>query len=193
MRRMIPQKLINAIKALLPFSNKVSYVGDQVKIEADVEVEGTISGDKVVEAGDTELIDLSSYIDSDLQKSNTLYAKALVKHGMLHIVVSGNFVAKDLSSANNRFILKSFIEALPESVRTKLFREDGTNITESPSSGAFKVCTCAGSRIYGSTQVVQLFVLISNQAGDLSVQARPLPSIAEDTQVYIDVRFALTL
>lgn len=43
MRRMIPLKLINVIMSLLPFSNKVEYVGDQVKIKADVEVEGLTS------------------------------------------------------------------------------------------------------------------------------------------------------
>lgn len=225
MRRMIPQKLIDGLKHLIaklwPFSNKVDYVGEQVKINADVAVEsltskgiantgaianigdvavsgaisatGEISAQKVSEAGDTDLIDLSSYISEDIAKSNTLYAKALVKHGMLHVVLSGNFVAKDLTPADNRILLNNFISAIPESVRTKIVREDGTIITATPTSGAFRVCTSVGSRFYPGTQGVQLYVLSSNQANNLTLQARPLPSIAEDTNVYIDARFALTI
>ena len=43
MRRMIPQKLIDAIKHLSPLADKIEYVGSQVKVNADVAVEGLTS------------------------------------------------------------------------------------------------------------------------------------------------------
>lgn len=43
MRRMIPQKLIDAIKHLAPLANTIEYVGSQVKINADVALEGLTS------------------------------------------------------------------------------------------------------------------------------------------------------
>lgn len=168
-------------------------VEGDASVDGDIEVGGIISAAKVKEDGDTELIDLSPYVFTETAKTNTLYAKMLVNHGVLYIVCSGNFVAQDLSTATNRILLDNFIEAIPESLQSKIKREDGSAINESPSAGSSKICSCVGGRFSGSTQANQLYLLNSYTRGQITLQIRPLPSTAEDTSVYVDARFVLTL
>ena len=150
----------------------------------------------VSEEGDTALIDLSSYVNSGFAKSNTLYAKLLVKHGILNIVCSGNIVCAG-NSATNADILSNFISAVPEAIRSKIYRADGTNITETPVTGGALYAAVAGNvgfRSYsGASSNNQPFVLMSIQANALTLQGRPVPAFTEDTELFIDFRIQLTI
>ena len=213
----------SSLDNLEPLVSKVSYEGDKVKINADVQVEGltskgiantgnlanigdvavsgngsftgTVSANKVNEEGDTELIDLSAYIPTENIKSHTLYAKAYVRHGFLFIVCSGIFITKEISSALNLTLFNNFLSALPDGIGEKIYRADGTKITQTGLGVTFgtNVAGVVSPRSNGSTQTQNQCILSSYAANSLTLTMRGFPALAEDTAVFIDARFVLTL
>ena len=219
MRRMIPQKLIDAIKhlaqseseilslaekstELLAIEDIMSITGGTLTIDADSVVDGdlgvthTISANKVVEDGDTELIDLSSYINESFAKEHTLYAKLLVKHGLCTIIVSGKLIAGE-SASGNPIIISNFMNAIPAAIKAKIYRNDGTNLSQSASSSTFidRIITMVSVPKYvaGSFNNTSLGVLSSIDSDTLTLGGYSFGTIAEDASVVISVRMTLTI
>lgn len=173
-------------------------IGD-VAISGNLNVQGegkgVITANEVKEEYDTDLIDLSSYINNTEIKSNTLYAKMKVKHGLLMIVLSGCFITNEIATAQNMVILSNIYSLVPEQIRSKIFRSDGTNITEASSAGAFNqfVAGMISPRNHGTTQSSIESLLVSNNSEELTITLRGFPALAEDTKVFIDVRFTLEI
>lgn len=180
---------IEGESSLDPLANKVKVDGDEVTID------GTLNAKKVVEEGDTELIDLSSYVPTDNIKSHTLYAKAYIRHGFLFIVCSGVFVTKEIASALNLGLFNNFLSALPSGIADKLYRSNGTKVSETSAGGAFGsyVAGVVSPRSNGSTQTQNQCILASNEANQLVMSMRGFPALSEDTSVFIDARFVLAL
>lgn len=206
MRRMITQKMIDYIKSLqnkidfqdLDYLSNLSHiitlVEDGVEISGDLEVGGEVSAQKVIEAGDTELIDLNEYINSSVVKSHTLYAKAQVKGGYLNIIVSGEFIAQGSSSGTVR-IIDSFY-SLISSISDKIFRADGSSIENAPaSSGVFDVVVAGntGVRLTSGSFSQNPFVLESTASEHIALFALSFPTLNEDDKVFIDFRISLAL
>ena len=164
-------------------------------IGGDVEVGGVIRATEVKEEGDTQLIDLTSYIDTQFAKSNSLYAKLLVKHGMLHIVVSGKFVA-GASASSSPSILSNFYSALPESIRNKIYRSDGTTIDDAPTSSdtinRFIASSFVMKRV-GTSYTSSMAFMQSSASENLTIWGAGFGTITEDAECLVDIRFALTI
>ena len=202
MRRMIPQKLIDVVKALaekstelLAIEDVMSVGEDGVSIGDNVSITGTITANKVVEAGDTELIDLSSYINSNFAKSHTLYAKLIAKHGFLLLVVSGNFVAGESAGANPQ-ILNNFYQAV-SSLGDKIFRAEGTAISadissSSPASNTF-IAAANAVKSVGTLSATSLAILQSTAKERITLTGYVFGTIAEDTSCWVDIRIPLTI
>ena len=87
MRRMIPQKLIDAIKHLAPLADTIEYVGSQVKINDDVAITGDISASGKLTGGP-----LSQFVKiMEAPESTTLSEDeiAIITEG---VFINGNFL-----------------------------------------------------------------------------------------------------
>ena len=173
-------------------------IGD-VAISGNLSVQGEEKGiitcNALIEEYDTDLIDLSEYVNDTEVKSHSLYAKMKVKHGLLMIVVSGVFVTNAIASALNLTLLKNFYSLLPEAIRSKIYRSDRTNLTENPTQANYSnfVAGMVAPRSNGSTQTSNQAVVTSSESNKLELSVRGFPSMSEDTSVFIDCRFILAL
>lgn len=157
MRRMIPQKLINAIKALLPFSNKVKYVGDQVKINADVEVEGLTSkgiantgalaniGDgsftgaltgKTIEQSEANYSAvIAAFPTITGGVSSAIFCRVQQLNKSLHIIFVGS-ITNNGESPISFYSTSEVVITLPEGIADKLYDLNGDKVSESSPSEA---------------------------------------------------------
>ena len=150
---------------------------------------------EIIEDGDTELIDLSEYINPNFAKSHTFYCKALVKHGLLNIVVSGKFVAGSSAGANPT-ILTNFYPVI-SGIASKIYRADGTTIdkaisSSSPSANGYIV---AGQVIkeVGTMGATSFALIRSSAKENIDMQGFSFGTIAEDTSAWMDFRVMLVL
>lgn len=179
----------SSLDNLQPLAEKVEYEGDNVKLN------GTLSAKNVVEEGDTELIELGQFVFQSFAKSNSFYAKLLIKHGVLHIILSGKFVA-GTSASTNPSIVNNIFSILPEGIADKIYRADGTKITEEPSTtdweNAFVASTVSVKRVGGTISTANV-ILRSVAINTLRIDGYGFGTIAEDANCLLDVRIALTI
>ena len=145
---------------------------------------------------DATVIDLGEYINTAFAKSNTIYAKLIIKRDMLEIILSGQFIA-GASAGNNTTILSNFGAAIPDEVRAKIYRADGTNLTEAPTTSDFKnTVVCMGlicKRVGSSLSSSSMFTFTSDNNANAYINGFALGTIAEDTDCILDIRFSLNL
>ena len=172
----------------------LANIGD-VAISGDLIVQGegkgVITCKEVKEEYDTELIDLSEKVNTLALKSNSLYAKVEVKHGLFILVVSGNAVSAGISG--NALLLKNFASLLPDTIKSKIFRANGIPISEYPENSEYKVALTPFTKSVGSTISSSSAGLRSESQNHLTLTCYSLGTIAEDTELFIDVRFMLTI
>lgn len=174
------------------------YSENQLKeVAAEGIAEGSLANSVVKvkelqEEFDTELIDLNEYVNTGFAKSNSLYAKLIVKHNLLIIVVSGSFVAGS-STSTNPSILNNFMSVLPADIKDKIFRMDGTNLTTNRDSISFIAFTNTPKRIGSTISGTSVVALASDTTNHLVVDGFSFGTITEDTDCQIDARFILTL
>ena len=140
---------------------------------------------------DTELIDISEYLRSEVVKSGTLYAKLEVKHNLLFIVVSGNYVAGSAAGTNPVFTT-NFIDAIPENIRGKIYRANGTALNEN-ASGEYTISIAPIAKKVGTTIGGGQCEIRSEGKDTITLKGYSFGTIAEDTACFVDMRFILTL
>ena len=172
-------------------------IGGDASITGDLDVVGNITAKEVKEENDTELIDLSSYVNTGFAKTHSLYAKLLVKHGLLTIVISGQYVA-GTDSGSNPSILDNFMEVLPASLKSKIYRGDGTSLDEAPTTSSFKNTAITlgnlAKLVSGvGTSFGSGYALYSANSSQIGLQGYSFGSIAEGTECFISLRITLTI
>ena len=203
MRRMFSEKqIINLARETIEDAEYVSLDGDlnvdgdlavgvNVAVDGDITCLGDITCKELLEKNDTELIDLTTYVNSNFAKSHTFYAKMYVKHNILHVVVSGGFVA-GASAGTNPTILTNFMSLVPDNLKAKLFRMDGTPISEAKDTLSYIAFTSVVKRVGTSFSNSQCAIDSSSQTS-LTIAGFSFGTIAEDTECQIDIRFELLL
>lgn len=141
---------------------------------------------------DAEVIDLEDYIQTGFAKSNTMYAKLIIKRDSLQIILSGAFVA-GASAGNNPYILGNFGGLLSNDIKDKIYRMDGTKLIESYSSLSYVAFTGAPKRVGSSLTNTGMCALNSPAINELTILGFSFGTIAEDTVCQIDIRFSLNL
>ena len=140
---------------------------------------------------DTELIDFSEYILTDFAKTHSFYAKIQVKHNTLFIVLSGSFVAGESASTNPN-LTSNIMALIPENIKSKIFRMDGTNLTQARDTLSYvsfnSITKRVASIISGSS-----VALDSSSSSELKLAGYSFGTIAEDTVCQLDYRLFLAL
>ena len=173
----------------------LANIGD-VAVSGNISATGTVSANKVVEEGDTALVNLGGYVNTGFAKSHTLYAKLMVRHNVLYVVVSGKVVA-GASASTNPSLINNFYELLPSGLAERIYRADGTTIDEALSddtnfNNAF-ICGSLLTKRVGSTLGSANCIMRSTASGNLRLDIYGMGSVSEDAEILIDARFVLTL
>lgn len=187
MRRMIPQKLIDAIKSLASLAGKIEYTSGKVKVNGDFEADGITSkgiantgalaniGDVAV-SGDVVLsgklsVGTPNYsgtfvpkqdIPEGLEWGENSYLKFEVYGNILYVVIEAQ-IKNTTENAITTGALSFLIESLPDSLCEKIIRRDGTNLKVNYSSLA--IITQVPARRGTTTDVMVLNSYSANSMG----------------------------
>ena len=190
MRRMIPQKLIDAIKALLPFSQKVEYVGDQVKINADV----TAKTLKQSEANYSAPLTIS-FSNDNFEIVGSPFSKIEVVNGEIHIIFSG-LVHNKAETSQSGYLSNARTE-VPDEIGSKIFAVNGSSLDEEPSAtpieNVIRIVLC-GTRIGGTGVTSSVLVnLVHTAKGVLSLSQTGSFTIPADDYLVLSFEVNLSL
>ena len=139
-------------------------------------------------------LDVKSILNPDFFKDTSkLYAKLALLGNELSLVISGIYTAK----ANNdtfKTIISSQSINIPNVIASKIFRADGTNLTENPTTSSDGSIICDFNYVRRAPQIgVGTASLTSNYSKTISLHAYNFPATKEDEVRYLDIRVQLLI
>lgn len=173
-------------------------IGGDLSVTGDLEVTGDVQANTLKQSEANYSVDLheafSSGNYSTYFKSDTAYMRFEEINGVLWFIISGLFIAQEVSGTNASF---EFI--IPNEFKTKyydkIYRADGTNLTQEVSSSADIVVNSMATQIGGTINVraFKLTCLTSSANPNLAITIISYGNTAEDANVKLDIRIPITI